>query len=170
MHAKPRNDAELAEYFGTNIEFGAAVDDIVFSSTIKRLPIVSADPYLNNLLTSHCEDALAHRRRNPGSFRSSVENAIVPLLPHGKARAGEIARQLGMSQRTFARRLSSEGPTFSELLERLRSDLANRYLADGMPISQVAWLLGYRDIGAFSHAFKRWTGRAPSRARSQATV
>ena len=38
-----------------------------------------------------------------------VENAVVPLLPHGKAPASEIARQLGVSQRTFARRLSEEG-------------------------------------------------------------
>ena len=69
--------------------------------------------------------------KKSGSFRSSVENAIAPLLPHGKARAGEIARRLGISQRTCARRLSSEGLTFSEVLERLRSDLAERYLADG---------------------------------------
>ena len=95
-----------------------------------------------------------------------VENAIVPLLPHGKAQVGEIARQLGVSQRTLARRLIAEESLLLRGLENLRSDLANRYLADPeLAVSQIAWLLGYRDVGAFSHAFKRWTGKTPSQAR-----
>jgi AraC-like DNA-binding protein len=96
------------------------------------------------------------------SFQSTVENTIAPLLPHGKATAADVARQLGLSQRTFARRLSMEGITFSALLENLRSDLAGRYLVEGdMGVSEVAWLLGYREVGSFSHAFRRWTGKTP---------
>jgi AraC-like DNA-binding protein len=154
--------AELAEMFGDNIEFGASVDDVSFPVAIRNSRVVSADPYLNNLLTSYCEDALAHRERKRGSFQSAVENAIAPLLPHGKATAADVARRLGLSQRTFARRLSTEGITFSELLENLRSDLASRYLLEGdMGVSEVAWLLGYREVGSFSHAFRRWTGKTP---------
>ena len=153
---------ELTEIFGDNIEFGAPVDDVVFPASIRNARIVSADPYLNNLLVSYCEEALGHRKRRPGSFQSTVENTIAPLLPHGKATAADVARQLGLSQRTFARRLSTEGVTFSALLENLRSDLASRYLVEGdMGVSEVAWLLGYREVGSFSHAFRRWTGKTP---------
>jgi AraC-like DNA-binding protein len=153
---------ELAEIFGDNIEFGASVDDVIFPVSIRNSSVVSADPYLHNLLISYCEEALAHRKKTRGSFQSAVENAIAPLLPHGKATASDVARQLGLSQRTFARRLSTEGLTFSELLENLRSDLASRYLLEGdMGVSEVAWLLGYREVGSFSHAFRRWTGKTP---------
>jgi AraC-like DNA-binding protein len=31
-----------------------------------------------------------------------------------------------------------------------------------MAVSKVAWLLGYQEVGAFSHAFRRWTGSSPS--------
>ena len=166
MHHRVRN-AEFAEFFGDNIEFDAAADDITFSNNIKQSPVVSADPYLNKLMISYCEEAISHRRSARGSFRSSVENAVGPLLPHGKPQAKDIARQLAVSQRTFARRLSEEGLTFSELLDSLRSDLAHRHLADRhLAISQIAWLLGYGDVGAFSHAFKRWTGKTPGQARA----
>ncbi len=165
MHHRPRN-AEFAKFFGKSVEFGAAADDVTFTNTVTQSTITSADPYLSRLLVSYCEEAIAYRPSTRGSFRSSVENAIVPLLPHGKARASEIARQLGVSQRTLARQLSQEGLTFSDLLDSLRSDLAKRYLADrDLAISQIAWLLGYQDVGAFSHAFKRWTGKAPGKAR-----
>jgi len=168
-HHRDGNYPEFVEFFGGNGEFGAPVDEVVFAPTIRQMPVLGADPYLSKLLIAHCEEALSRGPTNRGSFRSSVENAIVPLLPHGAARAGEIARRLGVSQRTFARRLSLEGLTFSDILEGLRSDLAKRYLNDeDLSISQIAWLLGYREVSALTHAFKRWTGKTPREARSRA--
>ena len=169
-HRRSAVSPEILEFFGSDIEFGATADDITFAASVALLPVVSADPYLNRLLTKYCEEALSRRPANLGSFRSAVENAVVPLLPHGKAQAADIAGRLGLSQRTLARRLSAEGMTFSEVLESLRSDLARRYLADdSLSISQIAWLLGYQEVSAFTHAFKRWTGRTPREARSRTT-
>jgi AraC-like DNA-binding protein len=119
-------------------------------------------------LSGYCEDALSRQPRNRGALRSEIENAVVPLLPHGKARIDEVARRLGVSQRTLARQLSSEGLTFTEVLEKLRADLASHYLSDrGLSISQIAWLLGYQEVSAFSHAFKRWTGKTPRDVRTR---
>jgi AraC-like DNA-binding protein len=167
-HHRDNTSTEFSEFFGGDLEFDATVDEIAFATSLKIMPIVSADPYLSEILVTCCEEALAKRPRHGGSFQSRVENAIVPLLPHGAARAGSIARQLGVSQRTFARRLSVEGLSFMTLLEHLRSDLAQRYLTEGdLSISQIAWLLGYQEVSAFTHAFKRWTGRTPREIRSR---
>jgi AraC-like DNA-binding protein len=170
IHRRDSTYPEFAEFFGGSSEFGATVDEVIFAPTLKQMPVLGADPYLNKILVADCEEALSRRPTNQGSFRSSVENTIVPLLPHGTARAGEIARRLGVSQRTFARRLSLEGLTFSDILESLRSDLAGRYLSDeDLSISQIAWLLGYQEVSALTHAFKRWTGKTPREARSSAS-
>lgn len=168
MHRRNETPPEFRSYLGCEIEFGSNVDEVIFPAAVKLMPIVSADPYLNQLLLKYCEEALAHRPANNATLRSSVENAIAPLLPHGKANAGEVARQLGMSHRTLARRLAAEQLTFSEIHTELKTDLAKRYLRDGdLPISQIAWLLGYREVSAFTHAFKRWTGTAPRQSRAQ---
>ena len=83
----------------------------------------------------------------------------------------EAARRLGVSQRTFDRRLSSEGLTFTGLLESLRLDLAKRYLAEEtLTISKLAWLLGYHEVSSFTHAFKRWTGKTPSEFRAAPVI
>ena len=132
------------------------------------MPIGSADTHLNELLMKYCEEALAPRAQGHATLRSSVENAMAPLLPHGKANAVEIARRIGLSHRTLARKLSAEGLTFSEIAEEMKRDLARHYLRDGdLPISQIAWLLGYREVSAFTHAFKRWTGMTPRQLRAQ---
>ena len=167
VHRRQAVPAEFAEFFDSTVEFAAAADEIVLGARINRSPVVSADPFLNELLITYCEESLARRRSPRASFRFEVENAIIPLLPHGKARAGEIAARLGLAQRTFARRLSMEGTNFSEVLDTLRTDLAQRYLADkDLSISQIAWLLGYQEISAFTHAFRRWTGKTPRETRT----
>lgn len=165
-HHRSAASSGLSTYFGDDIAFAARADEVAFAATVMRLPIVSADPYLNELLVAHCEEALSRRPEHRGSFRSAVENAIVPLLPHGKARAGEIAKRLGLSQRTLARRFAAEGLTFSQVLQGLRGDLAAHYLADrDLSVSRIAWLLGFQEVSAFTHAFRRWTGRTPRAAR-----
>jgi AraC-like DNA-binding protein len=168
MHHRKKTPAEFRLLLGCEIGFGSSADEVVFPVAGKLMPIVSADPYLNELLLKYFEEALGHRRATAATLRSNVENAIIPLLPHGKANAGEVARQLGMSHRTLARRLAAEQLTFSEIRTELKTDLARRYLRDGdLPISQIAWLLGYREVSAFTHAFKRWTGTGPRQSRAQ---
>jgi AraC-like DNA-binding protein len=99
--------------------------------------------------------------------RYRVEGEIAQLLPHGKASAPNVASRLGMSHRTLARALSAEGVTFSVVLETLRQALAKRYLQEReLPISEIAWLLGYSEISSFTHAFVRWTGLTPKAFRN----
>ena len=168
IHRRDRICPEFSEFFGGKLEFGASTDEAVFATSVRETPITSADPFLSKLLITYCEEALARRHGHRASFLSSVENAIVPLLPHGKARSDEIAQRLGMSQRTLARNLSAEGSTFSGVLDGLRRDLADRYLADkDLSISEIAWLLGYQEVSAFTHAFRRWTGSSPRYVRAR---
>jgi AraC-like DNA-binding protein len=167
--AHHRNDVSdaLDAFLGCPIAFGAEHDQIVFSSSACAVPQTSADPYLNDLLVGYCEEALAHRIRPAAALRTRVENAITPLLPHGRARVGEVARELGIGQRTLSRRLAAENLTFSGVLDELRADLARHHLKDtSLAISQIAWLLGFQEVSAFTHAFKRWTGRTPTDART----
>jgi AraC-like DNA-binding protein len=167
-HHRKEDCSELNAFLGCDVEFGADVDEVAFPETVKDIPTVSADPYLNELLISHCEKALSRRKSNVAPLRLTVENAIAPLLPHGRARLSEVARRLGMSQRTLARRLAAEGLSFSAILDDMRVDLAKRHVEDShLSISQIAWLVGFQETSAFTHAFKRWTGRTPRQMRSQ---
>lgn len=167
VHTRPRPPEELVRFFGGEVEFGAEVDELAIPAAVAGAPVLSADPYLHELLVRNCEEALAHRRPSRREVRAAVENAIAPLLPHGEASAAEVARSLGLSRRTLARRLAAEGLRFEAVLEAMRRDLAERYLADReLQISKVAWLLGYRESSTFSRAYRRWTGRSPREARN----
>lgn len=76
-----------------------------------------------------------------------------------------MATAFGMSERTLRRKLADEGLAFRDLLDRVRQDLCALYvLEDKRNLSEIALLLGYSDLSAFTRAYKRWYGIAPSRA------
>ena len=87
------------------------------------------------------------------AVREFKKRFIMNVLQQNKGNQCKAARQLGMSHRTLARRLALEGLTFSQIVEELKIDLAKRYLQDdNLPISQIAWLLGYSEVSAFTLA------------------
>jgi AraC-like DNA-binding protein len=166
-HHRSEVPADVLAFLGCGIEFGANADEIVFVASAASFPSIDADAYLNRLLLSYANEALGKRISPHSNLRARVEDAIIQALPHGRANVDEIAGRLGMSRRTLARALAAEGLTFSELLDELRAALAKRYLSeDELPISQIAWLLGYREASSFTHAFGRWTGSTPRQFRA----
>jgi AraC-like DNA-binding protein len=167
MHPRTEHRREIAKLIDANIETGANADEIEFPVEVCELPIVSADPYLHRLCVQYCEETLGRRETKGSPLKVRVENAIAANLPHSKVRIDIIAAKLGMSSKTLARRLASEGCSFAKTLNNLRSALAHRYLSDrSLTISEIAWLLGYAEIGAFTRAFQRWTAMTPSAARA----
>ncbi len=170
-HHRSGANSEMARFVGTKVEFGAETDEFALSADALKLPLVHSDTYLNDILLKNCEAVLADRRADLSSLRTKVENAISSLLPHGRVSVKDVARSLGISERTLARKLSDEGLAFSEILQDLKRDLAIRYLDDrNLHISKIAWLLGYQEVSAFTHAFKRWTGKTPSEMRRAGAI
>jgi AraC-like DNA-binding protein len=91
---------------------------------------------------------------------------ITDRLSSGQPKIDTVARELGMSSRTLTRRLAEDGVTYKALLDEVRQKLALQYLKDRrISPKQVAYLLGYSEVPAFYHAFRRWTGSSPLQHR-----
>jgi AraC-like DNA-binding protein len=171
VHLRSKGISKFARFLGNNIEFGSSVDEIVFPTGSADWALVGADRRLNKILVKVCEESLSARKSNASALRTTVENSISPLLPHGQARAGVVAKKLGMSQRTLARKLAEEGVTFAQILQQLKASLAMLYLKEErLPISKIAWLLGFEEVSSFSHACRRWLGKSPRELRSRRTA
>jgi AraC-like DNA-binding protein len=167
MHQRIPESGEFDAFLGRTAEFGASRDELILPGDTAKLPIISSDLYLNRFLIKYCEEALSRKKRPSGDLRANVENAIAALLPHGEASVENVAHRLGITPRTLRRRLAAESASFSSVLENLRFALAKLYLGERhLQISRIAWLLGYAEVSTFSHAFRRWAGRAPRAVRS----
>ncbi len=158
--------SDFRSFFGVEVAFGCAADEIGLATAVAALPAVGRDTYLNRLLRRYAEAALPKRPAAPAGMRSEVERVLPELLPHGKAGIADVARRLNTSARTLSRKLREEGAGFAEIRDALRAALARRYLADrALPVSEIAWLLGYLEVSSFTHAFRRWSGTTPREFR-----
>lgn len=164
VHRGHSDVSEMRRFFGTEIEFGASEDQALFHPEAASVPLPSSDPILAKLMMKLQDGSSAALEGEP--FRIRVENALTVMLGRGPIHMINVARDLGLSRRTLARRLASEGETFSGILDRARQALAMHYLRQTrIPISQIGWSLGYADAGAFVRAVRRWTGVSPLAVR-----
>ena len=165
-HPRPKGAAELRRWFGAPVRFGQERFAIVMKRELLDRPVADADHELLKILKSHCRQILGRRPRTK-ELVFDVREAIVKLLPLGHPEMKNVARELGTSDRTLARRLAERGQLFKDLVDDIRRELSLQYLKDKrITVKHVAYLLGYAEVAAFNHAFQRWTGSAPSSFRN----
>jgi len=113
--------------------------------------------------------ALTHRLDRAQAAAAEVELALRALMPFAECSREQVARLTGQSLRTLQRRLARLGTTFHRMRDRVRADLAMKYLLQSrLPAYQIAEMLGYSNPGAFTRPFRRQHGVAPSAVRRRA--
>jgi AraC-like DNA-binding protein len=80
----------------------------------------------------------------------------------------EVAGEVGLTPRSLARRFEAEtGLTWRAVLRRMRVLRAIEELADDdIPVTEIAFAVGYASLSAFNAAFRELTGRTPTEYRA----
>lgn len=168
-HPRDRGIVEMERFFGCVLRFSEADCEVVLAPGDLDLPLASGDPQLLGILRAYGDHLLLGAQS--GGLREQVEEAISARLSDGSATLGNIAADLGFSSRTLSRRLAQNGTSYFAILEEMRQALASRYLCQsGLPLSEIAFLLGYASQSSFIEAFRRWTGQTPGEFRADNRV
>ena len=164
-HKEPDYRAEYDRIFGVPLVFESSMNAMLIDGAFMQMKQPRPNPYLSQLLTAHAEELLENLERSK-STRGRVESLLIPVLHTGQANMDMIARELAVSRQTLFRKLKAEGVTFETVLDELRRKLALHYLnKEKASVHETAYLVGFSDPGAFSRAFKRWTGSSPRGSR-----
>jgi AraC-like DNA-binding protein len=156
------------EVFGPRLHFRHAFTGLVFYTAELDAPNTTADPLLRPY-TEQFLQALGGPRATTGA--DQVTHLVELLLPLGRCSTVQVARSLGVTQRTLHRHLAAEGTSFSAIVHRTREALAERYLAaERYSLTEVSELLGFTAPSAFSRWFRQQFGRSPSEWRSAARL
>ena len=164
--------ADLREYVRTfepaKVRFSAPVLGFAFDRHILDLPLPHADPNLHAMLVPYADRILSALPAAP-SVAANVRSLIGLQLADGGPDVARAASRLGMSLRTLARRLETEGTTFRELVDDVRRQLALEHVARRTAsFSEISDQLGFSQVAAFHRAFRRWTGQTPLQYRRKA--
>ncbi len=164
-HRAPKTLEHHEAWFGCPVHFDADMDALLISQTALSQPNVLGDEGISRYLISHL-DAELSEIADEESLVEKAKKAIAQALSEGAPKMAGIARGLGLSARSFHRRLSEHGVSFQTLTEQTRMELAEGLLRDERhSLAEIAFLTGFSEQSSFTRAFKRWVGQTPASYR-----
>jgi AraC-like DNA-binding protein len=159
-HERPASLEVHHRVLGTAIEFSQECNAIVCRGGNLNMPIPAADPTLIREVKRMLDIQLANVRDEPAQRARQVARM---LLPSGLCSVEQVAQHLGMHRRTLNRHLAAEGESVTTIINAVRAELAEEYLAGSKrKLYEVAELLGFSSAGDFSRWFRIQFGKTPS--------
>lgn len=157
----------VARILGPNVTYDCQTNVVIVDSAYLTCGADKADPRLFQIIQELGDRILAERAVKVDAI-VETQKAIVGRLESGDLTLDLIAGDLDISPRTLQTRLSQAGTSFEALLNETRSTFARHYLVDtAMPLTEIALLLGFSELSAFTRAAQRWFGMPPSSYRRQ---
>ena len=164
-HNAPADLALHKRVFGCRLDFGSEFNGFVCRAADLDTPNPSADPAMARYAQRFVE-SLPYV--SEPSVVLDVRKAIYLMLPSGQASSDRVAQGLGLSVRTMQRQLDEAGVSFTNLINEVRRELAQRYIDNPRySLVRVSELLGYSTQSSFTRWFIAQFGMAPQQWRQR---
>ena len=162
---EPADWAEIRDDLPCPVHFSREEACLAFPAAFDDTPLPRANPLVyrsyvsiaKNLSLMLAEDIEVSERVTRWLW------AYTPPL-----RRGEIAKQLGMSERSLTRALAAEDTSYAGLLALVQQERAENFLRNRtLAVTEISDRLGYSEPAAFTRAFSNWTGSSPLKWRKE---
>lgn len=164
-HPRPQAWKEHESAFDAPVYFSQPTNALVFRSDILDRSMPARDLQLLAVMQT-CMAQLGPSSPAANELYDRICAAIRMRLPNGYPTLEQIAHDLRISPGAVQRELSDRNVGYRDAVETTRRNLAEMYLQQRqLPLTEIALLLGYSELSAFSRAFTRWTGTSPRHYR-----
>ena len=170
----PEPDAAIraahAQVFGRAVVYGVPSAYGRFDAALLDRPVPNADGSMLKVLQRHADELLAARLRETSEPRivTDVRREVAAQLANDRARVDDVAATLALSTRTLQRKLAEAGTNFQAVHDAARQALAEELLRDSqLNLTDVAFMLGYREQSSFNRACREWFDETPARTRER---
>jgi AraC-like DNA-binding protein len=159
-HPRPAEWRQHSAAFGAPVFFGCSSNAIVFESEILSRPMPGRDIKLLAMMRN-CLEMIGSRDQTESLF-DRIRGVVRRLLPDGAPTLAQIAGILRTTPTAIRRALADESLSLREAIDLVRFEMARHYLSQRhLPLTEIALLLGYSELSAFTRAFTRWAGVSP---------
>lgn len=160
-YPRPPEAAAYEAHFGCPVRFGEHEVRFWMRNEHLQTRLPTADPNAQAMYRMLCDQQLKEQETTDATLADRVLRVLGSFNGHAPS-ADDVARALGLSERSLRRQLSEDGSSFRDLLAQARYDQARQLLkTTQLPVEEVAARLGYAESAAFIHAFRRWSGQSP---------
>lgn len=164
----PAHVEEYAYLFPCQHEFNQTDGNfITFGASYLSLPVIRTEAEVSRYIKNAPADYVSQLNDN-----ESMAGRVYRVLSRGEhstiADCCTVAAALALTEQTLRRKLKAEATSFQQIKDNFRRDVAIFHLGrTKYTIAEIAERLGFSAPGAFSRAFKHWTGASPEAYRKQ---
>ncbi len=137
------------------------------SSLSRRLP--DRNERLHEVMRQ-LADRLVSEAKSRTPVADDARRVVIDALSNGRSiDLARAAQALALTPRALQLRLRHVDTTFEQILMEARKAIASHYLQDTMvPLTDIALILGFSELSAFTRAARRWFGVSPRIVRQRA--
>jgi AraC-like DNA-binding protein len=163
----PNNHSALQfqSMFNCPIRFNAPYSALLMDDHLLDLPMRQPDEQLLKTLENHAEILMADiSDKQPLPIQA--KNVIRGLLLEGVPRKDIVSKRLGLTERTFQRKLQQYDCSYQQLLDEVRLEQAKELLTQTeLSAQDIAIRLGFSEPRSFHRSFKKWLNTTPGEFR-----
>ncbi len=169
-HEQISDRQALEDYLQCPVNFNSDADTILIDNAELDQPNALGDDAISSFFDQHLSSLLSELGDN-APLSKKIKAEVAKSLSAGVPKLSDIAATLGMSARSLQRRLSEEGVAYQTIVDEARRELSEQLLrSTKYPLVEIAYLTGFAEQSAFTHAFKRWAGQTPRSFRQAEQV
>lgn len=166
-HDSPLRPARYRRLLGCQVALRQTRDRLLFPAALLQVSMESANPELQEAGERSVRRLI---QRHPLDLGRQVGAVVERNLASGSCTLPVIAEQMRMPAHMLQRRLKALGLHFEDIVDQLRRERAESLLPQAqIPLTEVAFLLGYGDPSSLTRACRRWFGQAPQAYRQAAS-
>lgn len=167
---KPKDAAPYRRALCPCVLFGVPINTIEFPISDLLLENQRADTSAFELAVALAE-RMMNERRVSDDLSIRVREDILDHLCDGQLTVLDTAQRLGISRRVLQRRLAALGTSYQQLFDSTRTELAQELLSQTtLPMSEVAYRLGFSNQANLTRAVKRWFDVTPRVFRLESRI
>jgi len=165
-HAAPSYAAEYQRIFHCKAQYRARHTRIHVPAHFLKNRFTAVNNELHQFLCNQADALL--RARDSSSLGDRIRILIKEQYRGQRPSLDVIASSLQMSGRSLRRHLQYDGINFTQLLDEIQHEIADRLLKESsLSVKRIALQLGFDEPSSFSRAYKRWSGVSPAQFREQ---
>jgi AraC-like DNA-binding protein len=166
-HSAPEHKSLYLRHFQCPVYFDQEFDGMICPAHDLEKTLPTSDSNLLSILQNYT-DQLLSQSETEGTTSSQARQLIQQTMASGNCTLEAISAQLLIHPMELYRRLKAEKITFRSLLKDVRQDTAFHFLGESeISLTELAQILGYSELSAFSRAFFRHNGLYPVQWREK---
>lgn len=160
--SSPTDLEPYRKFFRAPLRFDTEHSALVFNHEWLDMPLATGDLARQRALEASAREM---ESRSTGDLPSHIRRIVRRQLLSGNNSMQGVADELTMHRRTLNRRLRANNIKFQSLVDAVRFDVSRQLLETKMSVSDIAQSLQYSNPAAYTRAFRRWAGVAPTEWR-----